>query len=94
MNEYILKHYASNKNYIIVEQTDNETKIITDFTNISGKLFAINKKDEAILNAYLANKKVKIEWYTNYGDNPYIWDDYYLDFLNNYDEQEKYRLKG
>jgi len=91
-NTYILKRKNDN-DHILVEKINEKYLIIKDINNINGKLFAIHKKDEKILNAYLKNNNVKIEWYTNYGDYPYIWDDYYLNFLENYDEQETYRLK-
>lgn len=53
----------------------------------------VHKKDKDVLEAFLKNKEVEIEWYISHNGYPYIWDDFCLDFLRDYDEDNQYRLK-
>lgn len=66
---------------------------IQDYAHWSD-LTAINKKDADVLEAYLKNENVELEWYVSHNGHPYIWDDYFPDnFIEEYDEQKQYRLK-
>ena len=73
-----------------------------DYIIISGKHWEcfdlqevyIHKKDKDVLEAFLKNENVEIEWYISHNGYPYIWDDFSLDFLRDYDEDCRYRLKA
>lgn len=53
----------------------------------------IHKKHRKVLDAWLKDNSVEIEIYISYNGYPYIWDDLHLHFIEDYDEQEQYRLK-
>jgi hypothetical protein len=53
----------------------------------------IHKKDIKILEEFLKDKNTKIEWFISHNGSPYIWDDFCLDFVKDYDEDYQYRLK-
>jgi len=53
----------------------------------------IRKKDKEVLEAFLRDSKIKIECCMSHDIHSFAWDDFYLDFILNYNEDYKYRLK-
>ena len=86
----IIKKY--NRGYIIVEKFNNTYNRIDSLYTISRyeNVKAIHKKHESILDAYLKDNDVEIELVAH--DTKAWIKDY--DFIFNYDERDKYRLKA
>lgn len=82
---------AYNRNvggWVECDKKDLENALMED-----SHFILVHRKDWQILDAYLKNKGVEIEWYVSHNGYPYVWDDFCLDFIKDYDEDCEYRLK-
>ena len=78
-------------NYVIVSGNHIIKKPHQECFDLTEKL--IHKKDIKILEEFIKDKNIKIEWFISHNNHPYIWGDFCLDFIKDYDEDYQYRLK-
>ena len=86
-----LKEKYSTGNYIIV--SGKHVIVEPNWECFDLQETYIHKKDKEVLEAFLRDSKIKIEYCMSHDIHSSVWDAFYLDFILDYDEDYEYRLK-